>query len=252
MTHAMEVVLRKASGRNLKTEVCDRRRLYIDNRTCQSMRTKWSEDYPGCSYLNVFMPQNDFADFLLYVPEGQDVVYVVPRGKIAYATRWSKAVLEPYKEAWHLLKETAPALFERRDEALSVHLRRVIEEAEKRSLPYQLIPSKPAKGKPERQAHKQRRIVMKGRRCAIFMASLFLPKPDHSQEAALFRTTTDAWPEIFLYILGKDIYVVPRTQVPHEMSSSLRSLPFRDFKNAWCVLDGVDPTSSKQQDEMES
>jgi hypothetical protein len=46
------------------------------------------------------------------VPEGQDTVYVVPRGKIANDTGWSESALEPYKDAFHLLKETDPLLFE--------------------------------------------------------------------------------------------------------------------------------------------
>ena len=49
--------------------------------------------------MTMYMPRNAFADFLLYVPDGQDTVYVIPRGKIAHDTAWAAAALEPYKEA---------------------------------------------------------------------------------------------------------------------------------------------------------
>jgi len=242
----MAFVVAKASERKLKTTICDRRTLYIESRTCQVIKTRWFEDYPGCRYMTMYLPQNDFADFLLYVTTEQDAVYIVPRSKIAHDTRWSGAALEPFKDAWHWLKETTPVLFERRTEALSKQLRRVIEEAEKRSLPYELITTKPGRNY---RTYAQRRILIKGRRCAIFRVSLFSPKPHHAREAALFRTTTDDWPEIFLYILDEDIYVVPRAQVPHERSLSLNNSRMNDFKNAWCVLDGVDPTSWKEMKE---
>ena len=89
--------------------------------------------------MTMYMPRGSFADFLLYVAEGEDAVYVVPRGKIAHDTAGAESALEPYKEAWHLLTETAPALFARKAEALSGQLRRIIAEAEKHNFPYELI-----------------------------------------------------------------------------------------------------------------
>jgi hypothetical protein len=56
----------------------------------------------------------------------------------------------------------------------------------------------------------------------------------------------DDWAEVLLYIVGEDIHVVPREQMPHYTSLSLDSSRIWDYRNAWCVLDGVDPTSSFQ------
>jgi len=71
----------------------------------------------------MYLPLNHFADFLIYVPDREDVVrgedvYIFPRGAIAHNTGRSESALEPYKNAWHLLKETSPALFERKAEPL--------------------------------------------------------------------------------------------------------------------------------------
>jgi len=249
MTAALAIVLSKASERNLKTEVCDQRTAYIDGRPCQAIKSKWFENYPGCRAMTMYMPRNDFADFLIYVPDGQNIVYIVPRGKIAHDTGWSESALEPYKDAWLLLKETAPPLFERRAGVLSEQLQRVIEEAEKRSLPYELILSKRGACKKDYRTYQQRRILIKGKRCTIYTASLLADR-NQAWDGAVFQAPTDDWPEILLYILndgdGGDIYVVPREHFTSETSLSLDSTRIYGFRNAWCVLDGVDPTSWKE------
>jgi len=144
VTPTMSVVLSKAADLNLKTELRDKRTVYIERRPCQVIKSKWYENYPGCQAMTMYMPRNDFADFLLYVPETLDTVYVVPRGLIAHDTGWGAPSLEPYKEAWHLLKETSPLLFERKAEAMSAQLRRIIAEVEKRNLSYVLVSAKRA------------------------------------------------------------------------------------------------------------
>jgi len=138
MTSVMSVVVSKVETLNLKIELRNKWTLYIDGRPCQAIKSKWYENFPGCKAMSMYMPRNQFADFLLYVPDGLDTVYVIPRGKIAHDTARAVSALEPYKEAWHLLKETTPLLFERKIEALSKQLRRVIEEAAKRKIPYDL------------------------------------------------------------------------------------------------------------------
>ena len=240
MNPAMSVVLSKASERNLKTELRDQRTVYIDGRPCQAIKSRWFENFPGCRAMSMYMPRNHFADFLLYVPEGEDLVYVVPRGKIAHDTGWAESALEPYKNAWHLLKETAAPLFERKAEPLSKQLRRVIEEAEKRNLPYELILSKRGERKNDYRAYAQRRILIKGRKCAIFTAS---PIPDRNQawEGAMFKVPKDGWAEILLYIHDEDIYVLPREWMTHETSLSLDSWRVWKYRNSWCLLDGVEP-----------
>jgi hypothetical protein len=102
----MSVVVSKVETLNLRIELRDKRTLYIDGRPCQAIKSKWYENSPGCKAMSRYMPRNDFADFLLYVPDGQDIVYVVPRGMIAHDTAWAASALEPYKDAWHLLKKS--------------------------------------------------------------------------------------------------------------------------------------------------
>src|SRR6266481_2833271 len=136
----MSIVLARASELGIKIEFRDNRTVYLDGRPCQVIKSKWYENFPNCRAMSLYMPRNGFADFLLYVPEGHSTVYVVPRGKIAHDTSWAESALEPYKEAWHLLKETTPLLFERKSEALSSQLRKIIAEADKYNLGYELIP----------------------------------------------------------------------------------------------------------------
>jgi hypothetical protein len=248
MTSAMSVVLAKAAELKLKTEIRDKRTLYIDRRPCQAIKSKWYENFPGCHAMTLYMPRGEFADFLLYVPQGPDIVYVIPRGQIAHDTAWSESALEPYREAWHLLKETSAPLFERKVDALSDQLRKVIAEAEKRKLPYELIRSKRGQGRNDYREYAQRRILIKGKRCAIYTASL-LPDRCQAWDGAVFKTPKEDWAEVLLYIQDEDIYVVPKEQMPHETSLSLDSLRIYDYRNSWCVLDGVDPTSWRQMRE---
>jgi hypothetical protein len=152
-------------------------------------------------------------------------------------------VFEPYKEAWHLLKETAPAMLERRMESLSPQLRRVVAEAEKRSLPYELIRTERGKKKIDYRTWAQRRILIRGKRCAIYTASL-LPDRDQAWDGAVFKVPKEDWAEVLLYIIDDDIYVVPREHMPQYTSLSLDSTRIWDYRNSWCVLDGADPTSS--------
>jgi hypothetical protein len=188
----------------------------------------------------MYMPRNDFADFLLYVPEGRDTVYVVSRGKIPYDTAWAAIALEPYKDSWQLLKESTAALFKRNLESLSKQLRRVLAEAAKRNLPCELISTKRSEQRNDYRRYAQRRILVKDKRCAIYMATL-LPNHDQAWDGGVFRVPKDDWAEVLLYIVDEDIYVVPREEMLRETSLSFDSNRIRPFRNSWCVLDGVDP-----------
>jgi hypothetical protein len=120
----MTVVLARASELEIKIELRDKRTVYLDDRPCQAIQSKWYENFRNCRAMSLYMPRHGFADFLLYVSSGQDAVYVVPRGMIEHDTAWAEVALEPYKEAWHLLKETSPLLFERKMESLSISFAR--------------------------------------------------------------------------------------------------------------------------------
>ncbi len=238
MTPAMSVVLSKTENLKLKTELRDKWTLYIDGRPCQAIKSKWYENFPGCLAMTMYMPRNEFADFLLYVPEGKDTVYVVPRGKIAHDTSWAESALEPYKEAWHLLKEITPLLFERKVAVLSRQLRTIIAAAEKRNLRYELVRSKRAAVRNDYRIYAQRRILINGKRCTIFTANM-LPESSHPWDTAFFPAPKDNWSEILLYILGDDVYVLPSNHMPHDTTLDLQNSRIYDYKNSWSVLEGV-------------
>jgi hypothetical protein len=76
--------------------------------------------------------------------------------------------------------------------------------------------------------------------------SQLLNRPNKKQASG---NEASDWAEVLLYIVAEDIYVVPREQMPHETSLSLDSTRIYDYRNSWCVLDGVDPTSWHQMRE---
>jgi hypothetical protein len=57
--------------------------------------------------------------------------------------------------------------------------------------------------------------------------------------------------EFLLHILDDDVYVFPASHfLTHDTTTlSLNSSRVFDYKNAWCVLEGVDPTSWKEMRE---
>ena len=245
MTLAMSVVLSEAAALTLKTERRDKRTVYIESRPCQAIPSKWYENFPGCRAMTMYMPRSEFADFLLYVPENEQIVYVVPRGKIAHDTSWAESALEPYKGAFHLLKESSPGMFERRVVSLSKQVQKIMAEAERHKLPYELIRTKRGeKRNGDYRTYAQRRIVVNGKRCAIFSANNIARET--SCEIVLFGVPKGDWAEFLLYIHEDDVYVVPREWMPHETSLSLNSSRIFDYRNAWCVLEGVEPTSWKE------
>jgi hypothetical protein len=240
----MTAALARAAELEIKIELRDKRTVYLDDRPCQAIQSKWHENFRNCRAMSLYMPRHGFADFLLYVADGHNTIYVVPRGVIKYDTFWAEDALEPYKEAWHLLKETTATLFERKMESLSVQLRKIIAEVQKYNLSHELIRSKRSEYRNDYRTFMQRRILVQNKRCAIFTAKL-LPESGHLWPTAMFKTPKDDWAEVLLYILGDDVYVVPRIQMPYDTTLDLESSRIYDYRNSWYVLDGVDPTSSK-------
>jgi hypothetical protein len=116
------------------------------------------------------------------------------------------------------------------------------------NLSHELIRSKRGENMNDYRIFMQRRILIQNKRCAIFTAKL-LPESSHLWPTAIFKTPSDDWPEILLYILGDDVFVVPRSQMPYDTTLDLESSRIYDYRNSWCVLDRVDPTSSKAMTE---
>jgi hypothetical protein len=134
------------------------------------MPARWfaDVDHPQCKALTLYIPRTKFVDFLLYVPRGTEEVYVIPRGLLEYNTTWSEPKLTTYRHAWHPLQVTSPELFGRRFAHLSPWLRRVISGLEARDIPYQLVRSEKGKQLTKGRIYLQRRLLVNGRRCAIY------------------------------------------------------------------------------------
>jgi hypothetical protein len=241
---AMTAVLARALELEIKIELRDKRTVYLDGRPCQAIQAKWHKNIRHWRGMSMYMPRHGFADFLLYVADGQKAVYVVPRGVIKHDTVWAEDALESYKEAWHLLKETTASLFERKMESLSIQLRTIITEVQKNNLSHELIPTKRSEHRNDYRTVMQRRILIQNKRCAIYTAKL-LPESSHLWPTAMFKTPKDDWAEVLLYILGDDVFVVPRSKMPYDTTLDLQSSRIYDYRNSWCVLDGVDSTSPK-------
>jgi hypothetical protein len=92
---AMTVVLARAAELEIKIELRDKRTVYLDRRPCQAIQSKWHENFRHWRGMSMYMPRHGFADFLLYVAEGKNTVYVVPRGIIKHDTVWAEDALEP-------------------------------------------------------------------------------------------------------------------------------------------------------------
>ena len=90
--------------------------------------------------------------------------------------------------------------------------------------------------------------MINGKRCVIFTANL-LPKSSHPWPTALFKAPKGDWADFLLYILNDDVYVFPKGKFTQNSAMALSAGYIYDYKNSWCVLEGVDPTSSKQMDE---
>jgi hypothetical protein len=54
----------------------------------------------------------------------------------------------------------------------------------------------------------QRRIMINGKKCAIFKA-IMLRDTDYSYDVAYFSAPKDNWGDFLLYILYEDVYVLP-------------------------------------------
>ena len=132
-------------------------------------------------------------------------------------------------------------MFERNVISFSKQLQRVVAEAERHNLSYELIQTKRGKAINTYRLYKQRRIIINGKRCAIYTANM-LPE-DKTCDNAFFSAPKDDWAEFLLHILGDDIYVFPSNHFHHDTTFSLDSGRVFDYRNAWCVLEGVDPTS---------
>jgi hypothetical protein len=235
----MAVVLVHAEKLGIDAEMVGTRNLFLNRRPCRVMPARWfaDVDHPQCKALTLYIPRTKFVDFLLYVLRGTEEVYVIPRGLLEYNTTWSEPKLTTYRHAWHLLQETSPELFGWRFAHLRPWLRRMISGFEARDIPYQLVRSEKGKKLTKGRIYLQRRLLVNGRRCAIYTPKYIESATAHSP-VVIFKTATDPWTEFMLYLLDDDSYLVLRKELPWTTTLTLSTPRIRDFKNNWDMLKG--------------
>jgi hypothetical protein len=188
----------------------------------------------------IYLPRTSFADFVIYVPMNVDSTdfYVVPRGALSKDTCLTLASLEQYKNAWHLLSQVSVDMMMRRNNRLSWQLQSVILAAESRGLQFEMI--RTAKGKSRKtnfRTFHQRRIIIEGKRCAIYSASEVIGTKTKECRVIVVKAPCDDWADFRVYLTKFGVtYVVPRGHIPKTTTFSLNSAVLISYENAWDLL----------------
>jgi hypothetical protein len=243
---AFDAVVAEAKSRDLPVSEGEKpsdqpwKYLHIAGRPCQVSRTNLahtSAEYPNATSLPIYLPRTGFADFVIYVPmdsEREDF-YIVPRGLISKDTCLTPESLNQYKNAWHLLGQASLDMMMRRKTRISWQLQSVILFADSRGLRFELI--KTAKGKklPNsfRTVH-QRRIMIEGKKCAIFSATAVPIQGAKTYRVVVIKAPLDDWADFQIYLRRDGVsYVIPRGIIAKTTTLSLNSPLLRAYENAW-------------------
>jgi hypothetical protein len=228
-------------------KVLDARLLGVEGRICQIIRTRQVIDahYPKTAYAPLYLPRNEFADFLVYVafPDSSSTpprFYVVPRGVMTKDTAWSLESLEQYRDAWQVFKQPVnPELTERHFTVLNWQLRAIIDAAKDAALDVTLIGRKRHVRWP---TFVQRRAIVNGRKCAVYSCTRLSCDPTAPRHNCIFlRTPTNKWAEFQLCIV-KDgpseyqIYVIPCGAIQKQTTASLDNPDLQSYKSNWKLL----------------
>jgi hypothetical protein len=243
---AFETVVAEAAKRDLPvsfdsgTDERPLKYLYIAGRPCQVSRTKLAQtspDYPHSEALSIYLPRTSFADFVICVPMDIQLpdLYIIPRGKLEKDTWRTRESLEEYKNAWHLLGEASLDMMMRRNNRLSWQLQSAILSADSRGLQFELIPTVRGKKRPnDFRTFNQRRIMIEGKRCAIYSAS---EVPQRLRVRILVLKGGDDWADFHLYLTKAGVtYVVPRGHIPKTTTLSVNSPTLVPYASAWHLL----------------
>jgi hypothetical protein len=246
---AFNAVIAEARSRDLLVSFGDApsevpwKYLHIAGRPCQVSRTSLihtSQEYVEATSLPIYLPRTSFADFVIYVPMNVDSTdfYVVPRGALSKDTCLTPASLEQYKNAWHLLSQVSLDMMMRRNNRLSWQLQSVILAAESRGLQFEMI--RTAKGKSRKtnfRTFHQRRIIIEGKRCAIYSASEVIGTKTKECRVIVVKAPRDDWADFRVHLTKFGItYVVPRGHIPKTTTLSLNSPVLIPYENAWDLL----------------
>jgi hypothetical protein len=256
MPSPIELVIEEAKSRGLRTErlsaqsrrhVFDKRLLMVEGKRCQvipSRRGHPSAQYPHAEYFPLYLPRTDWPDFLIYVSltdEARPMFRVVPRVEMSKDTGLSPESLECYRDTWELLRQVLPDS-EKEFEILSWQLQAVEESAKYAGLEIEHIKTKKHQDGREWPPVIKRRILIAGKKCAIFSAARISQDPEKREyNYAHFRASQEDWPEFQLYVIkgadnSSDIFVVPRDHLITTTSASLDHPELARYKNAWNLL----------------
>jgi hypothetical protein len=246
---AFDAVIAEARSRDLLVSFGDAptevpwKYLHIAGRPCQVSRTSLvhtSPEYLDATSLPIYLPRTSFADFVIYVPMNLDSAdfYIVPRGALSKDTCLTQASLEKYKNAWHLLSQASLDMMMRRNNRFSWQLQAVILAAESRGLQFELISSAKAKRRRKNfRSYLQRRIIIEGKRCAIYSAPEVIGAKAKECRIVVVKAPRDDWADFQVYLTKMGItYVVPRGHIAKTTTLSLNSPVLVPYENAWDLL----------------
>jgi len=253
-TSPIDAVTAQAASRDLCVErlagarknTLDPRLLYVEKKPCQVIRTAHDNTSPAYFYaksLRLYLPRPNFADFLIYVVMDSvpPSVYIIPRGVLSQDTYRTLKSLEEYRNAWGFLATSgSPQLTERRFTSISPQLQYAMGAAQCAGLEVELIRTERGKRRSDYRSFFQRRLLIAGRKCAVYSASKINKELDLNEHSVVvLRAPTDSWAEFQLYLVEDGaVYVIPRGSIAVTTTLSLSSLGLRPYRNAWGQLRG--------------
>ena len=226
-------------------KVLDARLVAIEGRICQIIRTRQVIDslYPTAVNSALYLPRNVFADFLIYVAfpsNGSPQFYVVPRGAMTKDTMWSLKSLKQYRDAWQVFKQPiTKRQTERRFTTVNWQLQAIIDAVKDAALDVTLIGLKKRTQWP---TFVQRRVIVGGRKCAVYSCTRLSPDPTASLHNFIFlRIPTNTWAEFQICLVkdgpnGYQIYVIPRGAIQKKTTASLENSDLQSYKGNWKLL----------------
>jgi hypothetical protein len=253
----IDLVIAEATSRGLEIErlpaesgphTFDKRLLLIEGRRCQAIPSRSGHpnaEYPHAEYFPLYLPRTDWADFLVYVSltENPPVFYIIPRLEMSKDTGRAPGSLEPYRHAWELLQQDLPSgSSEKSFEVLNWQLQPVTKSAKDAGLVVEYIDTKKHRDAGRWPPVIKRRVIIAGRKCAIFSAARLSQDPEkHQYSYAVFNVPEEKWSEFLLYVVNSadnswGVFVIPRKHLTSRTSASLDHPELARYKNAWNLL----------------
>lgn len=256
MGFPIEFVISEAKSRGFSVErlavesklrAHDPRLLLIDGRRCQIIpcpRLHSNASYPQAQYSPLYLPRTPWADFLVYVAHKETPrrFYIIPRGELTKDTGRSIESLARFQDAWEWLQTNSDAKLDRNFETLSWQLQTVITQAQNAGQSVDLFPTKKAQRGRKWPATIKRRVMIAGRRCALFTATRICKDESKSEYNYVFlRASAGKWAEFNLYILDADVptadvLIIPRGLLLATTTCSLDHREVAKYVNRWDLL----------------